>query len=81
MPHERDESEDSQASEPREKMQQAYEDVESGQVDTDLRGAVHNNEKLRASHETTKETPPSPARNVEEERFKLPDGKLQSKRN
>lgn len=37
MPHERDESDDSQASEPRDDMRQAYVDVTSGQVDTDLR--------------------------------------------
>lgn len=37
MPHERDESEDSQASGPRDDMQQAFEDVTSGQVDTDCR--------------------------------------------
>jgi uncharacterized protein YnzC (UPF0291/DUF896 family) len=38
LPHERDESEDSQASGPREDMKQAYNDLDSGQVDTDLRG-------------------------------------------
>jgi hypothetical protein len=75
MPHERDESEDSQASEPREDMQQAYEDVKSGLADTDLRGAIHDSKTLRAPHETTEETPPSPARNVEKNRYKLPDGK------
>jgi len=37
MPHERDESDDSQASEPREVMQQAYKDIMEGQVDTDFR--------------------------------------------
>lgn len=37
MPHERDESDDSQASEPREVMQQAYKDIQNGLVDTDLR--------------------------------------------
>lgn len=39
QPHERDESPDSQASGPRESMQQAYEDLENGLVDTDLRGS------------------------------------------
>ena len=37
MPHERDESDDSQESMPREDMKQAYEDLQNGQVDTDLR--------------------------------------------
>jgi hypothetical protein len=37
MPHERDESDDSQESVVRDDMKQAYEDLESGQVDTDLR--------------------------------------------
>ncbi|SNS10897.1 hypothetical protein SAMN06265795_10159 [Noviherbaspirillum humi] len=41
MPHERDESEDSQASQPgpkRDDIKQAYEDLKNGQVDTDMRG-------------------------------------------
>lgn len=45
LPHEHDESADSQASPPREVMQQAARDIESGQVDTDLRngaGGVEN---------------------------------------
>jgi hypothetical protein len=37
MPHERDESEDSQGSVVRDDMRQAYEDLKNGQVDTDLR--------------------------------------------
>lgn len=37
MPHERDESADSQQSGPREDMKQAYEDIERGLKDTDLR--------------------------------------------
>lgn len=37
MPHERDESEDSQASGTREVIKQALDDVNEGQVDTDLR--------------------------------------------
>ncbi len=41
LPHERDESEDSQAMHgKREDMQRAYKDLQEGQVDTDLRG-VH----------------------------------------
>lgn len=38
LPHERDESDDSQATAPRKNMQQAHDDLEEGQVDTDLRG-------------------------------------------
>jgi hypothetical protein len=37
MPHERDESEDSQESTPREVIKQAFDDLQAGQVDTDLR--------------------------------------------
>ena len=37
MPHERDESEDSQESAVRDDMKQAYKDLDEGQVDTDLR--------------------------------------------
>lgn len=45
LPHERDESHDSQSSGPRADMQQAAKDIASGQVDTDLRnraGGVEN---------------------------------------
>lgn len=37
LPHERDESEDSQSSGIRPEIKQAYEDLQNGQVDTDLR--------------------------------------------
>lgn len=37
LPHEHDESDDSQQSGPRDDMRQAYVDVMSGQQDTDLR--------------------------------------------
>jgi hypothetical protein len=37
MPHERDESDDSQESAPRRDIKQAYDDLMNGQVDTDLR--------------------------------------------
>jgi len=37
MPHERDESDDSQESGPRKDIGQAYADLQQGQVDTDLR--------------------------------------------
>ncbi len=39
LPHERDESADSQHDEGHESMRQAYRDVESGLEDTDLRGS------------------------------------------
>lgn len=39
MPHERDESADSQAAQPDPIIQQAHDDVESGQENTDLRGS------------------------------------------
>ncbi|MBC7501875.1 MAG: hypothetical protein H7315_15490 [Herminiimonas sp.] len=38
LPNERDESHASQASAPRDIMKQAHQDIESGQVDTELRG-------------------------------------------
>ena len=41
LPHERDESSDSQESEPRPEMRQAHDDVVSGKVDTD-RGTPSN---------------------------------------
>ena len=37
LPHERDESDDSQQGEPRDDMRQAFDDIMSGQQDTDLR--------------------------------------------
>lgn len=37
MPHERDESNDEYTGEVRDDIKQAYKDIESGQVDTDLR--------------------------------------------
>lgn len=37
MPHERDESDDSQESVVRDDIRQAYKDLQDGQVDTDLR--------------------------------------------
>ena len=37
MPHERDESDDSQESTTRKIMKQAYNDLQNGQVDTDMR--------------------------------------------
>jgi len=41
LPHERDESSDSQHSEPRPEMKQAHDDVASGKVDTDRGAPAH----------------------------------------
>ncbi|MFJ7567601.1 hypothetical protein ACIQW9_11645 [Herminiimonas sp. NPDC097707] len=38
LPHERDESLDSQEAKPRKDMKQAFDDIEAGQMDTDRRG-------------------------------------------
>lgn len=38
MPHERDQSSDSQHGEPREVLEKAYRDIEEGRQDTDRRG-------------------------------------------
>lgn len=45
LPHEHDESPDSQQSPPRDVIEQAYEDVQSGQEDTDLRGSRGKRQK------------------------------------
>jgi hypothetical protein len=67
LPHERDESHDSQESTPRDVMLQAKKDVDSGQEDTDLRGTQgHRNLGVPPSVGTPaadkheKETPLSP---------------------
>lgn len=56
MPHERDESYDSQGSEPRRDIKQAYEDLKNGQVDTDLRetGGVDEVVNERPGHSPDK---------------------------
>lgn len=38
LPHERDESLDSQEAKPRKDMKQAFDDIQAGQMDTDRRG-------------------------------------------
>lgn len=76
LPHERDESNDSQdAGQPREDMQQAFEDLEKGLVDTDLRGSMGVDPATRARHNTEEPTPPDPDRALDPNRSKLPDGK------
>ncbi len=51
MPHERDESSDSQVSGPREVMRQAHDDIEKGLIDTDCRtqSGVGNGEDGQSS--------------------------------
>lgn len=57
LPHERDESEQSQSSEPRQDMQQAYEDIQNGLVDTDLRGGLGSDDPTRARDKPDKTGP------------------------
>lgn len=59
QPHERDESPDSQVSETREVIEQAYDDVVSGQVNTDLReapGVEATVDTGKSADEASKET-------------------------
>ena len=56
LPHERDESDDSQASPPRPDMQQAARDIEHGLVDTDL----HNTPGVEAVRNNTPVAPGQP---------------------
>jgi hypothetical protein len=59
MPHERDQSSDSQQGEPNEVIEKAYRDIEEGRQDTDRRGThgyekpenriLHEREKRRTS--------------------------------
>jgi hypothetical protein len=75
LPHEQDESEDSQASAPREIMQQAHDDLERGLVDTDLRGSLGVDEATRAPHNNPEATPVDSSRARDPNSQKLPDGK------
>ncbi len=52
LPHEHDESHDSQVSGPREDMRQAHSDLEHGLVDTDMRGVRGVEEVKKASKKT-----------------------------
>jgi hypothetical protein len=60
LPHERDESEDSQASGPRGDMKQAYLDIRNGQVDTDLRETRGVEEVVKTQRGTRDRTPANP---------------------
>lgn len=79
LPHERDESDDSQASGPRESMRQAYEDIEHGLVDTDLRGSLGVNPATRAPFNDPEPTPPAEGRSRDKNTLKMPDGKQSSR--
>jgi len=60
LPHERDESSDSQTSEPREVMRQAKEDIDSGKQETgrgEVTDAVYERQKQPASP-AAKKSPP-----------------------
>lgn len=61
QPHERDESADSQESAPRSDMQQAYDDIMSGQMDTDAR-------EQRGVEEVVKQTGAIPSDRAEKDR-------------
>ena len=50
LPHERDESADNQNRAPRKVMRQAAADIESGQVDTDLRNGAGGVENVVQPH-------------------------------
>lgn len=80
LPHERDESSDSQDSGgPREDMQQAYEDLEHGLVDTDLRSAPAVDETTRAATTQAGASSADPARARDPNTQKLPDGTQKEK--
>ncbi len=66
LPHERDESIDSQQDQPREDIKQAFEDINEGQMDTDRRGipGVEEVERKRPGNKqedipASSRTPPS----------------------
>ena len=65
LPHEHDESAASQTSAQRDEVQQAYHDIESGQVDTDLRGT--------RGVEAVKQPVPAPTQESAGEKFGTPE--------
>lgn len=76
LPHERDESADSQASGgPREDMQQAFDDLERGLVDTDLRGATPGTAEANRPRNAPPGTPKD-GRVRDPNTQKLPDGSV-----
>jgi len=58
LPHEVDESFDSQTSKPRDDMKQAHDDIESGQIDTDRRGMPGVEEVRKDDHDATQKQVP-----------------------
>ncbi|WP_293775590.1 hypothetical protein [uncultured Oxalicibacterium sp.] len=62
LPHEHDESFDSQKSGPRDDIRQAHADIESGQIDTDRRGMPGVEEVHRDDHDATQKALPESAR-------------------
>lgn len=62
LPHEHDESFDSQASGEREEMRQAHADIENGLIDTDRRGMPGVEEVHRDDHDATQKALPESAR-------------------
>jgi hypothetical protein len=80
LPHEHDESFDSQdIGEPRKEIQQAFEDLENGLVDTDLRGVLGVDEATRAPGNQPGASPIDPARSRDPNTQKLPDGSPRKK--
>lgn len=79
LPHERDESADSQTQgAPRQDMQQAFHDLESGLVDTDLRGATPGTVEANRPRNDAAGNPAGPVnagRVRDPNTQKLPDGK------
>lgn len=73
LPHEHDESEDSQASGPRDDIKQAYDDLENGLVETDLRGSLGVDDATRAKHNRPSRS--TDGKLPDENSTKLPDGK------
>jgi len=61
LPHEHDESHDSQSSGPREDMQQAHWDITHGLVDTDLHGERGVEEVVKDNRRQERDTSGTPA--------------------
>ncbi|WP_206732427.1 hypothetical protein [Janthinobacterium sp. 17J80-10] len=76
LPHERDESADSQAmGAPREDMQQAFDDLERGLVDTDLRGATPGTAEANRARSSPADAT-NEGRTRDPNTQKLPDGNV-----
>lgn len=63
LPHEHDESFDSQSSKPRKIIERAHDDIEEGQVDTDRRGMAGVEEVRRDDANATQKEIPDSSRN------------------